>query len=103
MTFEPYTLSRICAITGGELQSSRSDDPTVGEFLIDSRRLVNPEGCLFIALVTGRNDGHKYIEELYEKGVRFFLIQHPASGLQHQDAATMGQGAGYIVVKDTLK
>ncbi|MDR0763811.1 MAG: bifunctional UDP-N-acetylmuramoyl-tripeptide:D-alanyl-D-alanine ligase/alanine racemase [Bacteroidales bacterium] len=44
--------------------------------LTDSRRLQNPENTLFVALQTKKDDGHKYIGELYEKGVRFFLVQH---------------------------
>ena len=65
----------------------------VRDILIDSRRLVDPEGCLFIALVTQRNDGHRYIEELYRKGVRLFLIQDP--GYRKPDGA-------FILVPDTL-
>ena len=100
MTFEPYTLSRICSITGGQLQSSREDDPVIREFLIDSRRLVDPAGCLFIALVTQRNDGHRYIEELYGKGVRNFLIQD--TGYRMPDAGYPMPDAAFILVRDTL-
>lgn len=100
MTFEPYTLSRIRAITGGAIHSARTDDPVVGELLIDSRRLVDPRGCLFVALVTQRNDGHRFIGELYEKGVRLFLIQD--SRFKIQDAGYQMPDAGFIVVPDTL-
>jgi Alr-MurF fusion protein len=103
MTFEPYTLSRICAVTGGELQSARADDPVIGEYLIDSRRLVDPEGCLFIALVTARNDGHRYIEELYDKGVRLFLVQHPVSLPGRQKGGIPSPDVAFITVTDTLK
>ena len=34
--------------------------------LTDSRSLCFPEETLFFALKTKRNDGHKYIDELYE-------------------------------------
>lgn len=101
MTFEPYTLSRIRAITGGAIHSARTDDPVIGELLIDSRRLVDPAGCLFIALVTQRNDGHKFIGELYEKGVRLFLIQD--TGYQMPDARERMPDAGFILVPDTLE
>ena len=46
----------------------------IKDVLIDSRRLINPDDCLFFALVTKRNDGHRYIKELYKKGVRAFVI-----------------------------
>ena len=35
--------------------------------LTDSRSLCFPEETLFFALKTKRNDGHKYIPDLYER------------------------------------
>ena len=42
--------------------------------LTDSRSLCFPEETLFFALNTKRNDGHKYIADLYERGVRNFVV-----------------------------
>lgn len=42
--------------------------------LTDSRSLCFPEETLFFALKTKRNDGHKYITDLYERGVRNFVV-----------------------------
>ena len=42
--------------------------------LTDSRSLCFAEETLFFALKTKRNDGHKYIPELYERGVRNFVV-----------------------------
>ena len=42
--------------------------------LTDSRSLCFAEETLFFALKTKRNDGHKYIHELYERGVRNFVV-----------------------------
>ena len=42
--------------------------------LTDSRSLCFPEEKLFFALKTKRNDGHKYIADLYERGVRNFVV-----------------------------
>ncbi|HTX88359.1 MAG TPA: hypothetical protein VMC08_05165, partial [Bacteroidales bacterium] len=69
-----YTADSIAEITGGKLLSPSPEGTSIKELLIDSRRLVQPEATLFIALVSGRNDGHRYIRELYEKGVRNFLV-----------------------------
>ena len=44
--------------------------------LTDSRSLSLPETSAFFAIETSRNDGHKYIPELYERGVRCFVISH---------------------------
>ncbi|MCB2219680.1 MAG: bifunctional UDP-N-acetylmuramoyl-tripeptide:D-alanyl-D-alanine ligase/alanine racemase [Bacteroidetes bacterium] len=73
----PYNIQAITEIIGGELICSDFEDPVVTDILIDSRRLISPENCLFIALVTKKNDGHRFIEELYGKGVRNFIISNP--------------------------
>jgi alanine racemase len=73
----PYNIEAIAGITGGELISDDFEDHVVTDILIDSRRLITPENCLFIALVTKKNDGHRFIEELYGKGVRNFIISNP--------------------------
>lgn len=55
--------------------------------LTDSRSLCFPEETLFFALKTKRNDGHKYIPELYERGVRnFVVIDLPQDLDKYQDA-----------------
>ena len=46
----------------------------VEHILIDSRKLVFPETTLFFALKGKRHDGHLFIKELYEKGVRNFVM-----------------------------
>ena len=42
--------------------------------LTDSRSLCFPEETLFFALKTKVNDGHKYIGDLYTRGVRNFVV-----------------------------
>ena len=42
--------------------------------LTDSRSLVFPESSLFFAIRTQKNDGHRYIPELYRRGVRCFVV-----------------------------
>lgn len=43
--------------------------------LTDSRSLCFPEETLFFALHSERNDGHHYIDELYHRGVRNFVVE----------------------------
>ena len=84
MTEPAYTVSKIASVCHGTIYPIDGNDIAVGttginfapvrDLLIDSRRLIHPEQSLFIALVSDRNDGHKYIGELYEKGVRLFMI-----------------------------
>jgi len=69
-----YTIQELAHIVDGEIISKGFKDQVVKDILIDSRRLVIPENCIFIALVTKKNNGHKYIDEVYNKGIRNFIV-----------------------------
>ncbi len=51
-----------------------SHEMEIDWILTDSRSLCFAEETLFFALKTKRNDGHKYIPDLYERGVRNFVV-----------------------------
>ena len=51
----------------------RPDDPIL-HLLTDSRTLVSPHGTLFFAIPTKRNSGCRYIDGLYQAGVRQFVV-----------------------------
>ena len=74
MTGTAYTVSQIASICNGIVYPVGSGDRVIIDLLIDSRRLIHPEQCLFVSLVSERNDGHRYVGELYEKGVRSFMV-----------------------------
>ncbi|MBQ4055861.1 MAG: bifunctional UDP-N-acetylmuramoyl-tripeptide:D-alanyl-D-alanine ligase/alanine racemase [Bacteroidaceae bacterium] len=65
--------------------------------LTDSRSLCFAEETLFFALKTKRNDGHKYIPELYERGVRNFVVSDLPSHME--DYAN----ANFLQVPNPLK
>ena len=46
----------------------------VANLLTDSRRLASPEGTVFFAISTKRNTGCRYIDDLYQAGVRQFVV-----------------------------
>lgn len=48
--------------------------------LTDSRSLCFPEETLFFAMKSKRNDGHKYIADLYHHGVRAFVVSEVPYG-----------------------
>ena len=68
--YSPQQIAEITnsKFTGGTFQK-------VNFFLNDSRSLQTPNESLFIALKTTRNNGHNFIPDLIEKGVKSFLIQ----------------------------
>ncbi len=81
MSKSEYTISEITQIIKGELIQECDRNALVSELVIDSRRLTMPEHSLFFALISKRNDGHKYIEELYDKGVRNFVVENEPANL----------------------
>jgi alanine racemase len=69
-----YSIKYIAEIVGGAFLRFRADDP-VEHLLPDSRRLVFPDTSLFFALKGPRRDGLRFMEELYQRGVRNFIVQ----------------------------
>ena len=47
----------------------------IAYLVLDSRRIVFPQKSLFFAISGPRRNGHHFIKEVYERGVRNFVIQ----------------------------
>ena len=65
-------LNKIAQVIGAD-QKNIPDQP-INWFLTDSRSLSFPAESLFFAIRTARNDGHKYIHELYQQNLRYFVV-----------------------------
>ncbi|MBR5844321.1 MAG: bifunctional UDP-N-acetylmuramoyl-tripeptide:D-alanyl-D-alanine ligase/alanine racemase [Bacteroidaceae bacterium] len=89
-----YTTSQIATII--KATCTLHTDCSLSVLLTDSRSLTFPEESVFFALVTERNDGHKYIKELYDKGVRNFVINYKPA-----EADKMPE-ANFLQVNNTL-
>ena len=68
-----YSIEKIATLIGAHRYGQ--SEATIGWLLTDSRSLCFPEQTLFFALRTQRSDGHKYIDELYRRGVRNFVVE----------------------------
>ena len=68
-----YTIEKITTLIGARRYGDH--DMGVRWLLTDSRSLCFPEETLFFALRTKRNDGHHYIDVLYRRGVRAFVVE----------------------------
>lgn len=90
---QEYTINEVASIVSGELEV-HSEYTTIVDIVTDSRKLNSALTSLFFALVTPRNNGHKYIEQLYKQGVRNFCVSERPDGF--------AKDANYIIVKDTL-
>ena len=63
---------------------------------IDSRKITSPENTLFFAMDGERNDGHQYIEELIEQGVRNFVVSKVSSVIKSR------KKTNFILVNDVI-
>ena len=91
-----YPIQYIAQLIDAELVGS--GEGGVKWLLTDSRSLGFPEETLFFALVTGRGDGHRYVAELYSRGVRHFVVStYPTDEWRREMAE-----ASFLVVPDTL-
>ena len=89
------TIEEIASILGA--QRIGTTPSTIDWILTDSRSLCFPEETLFFALKTKRNDGHKYIPDLYQKGVRNFVVN------EIPEAASSYTDANFLIVPNPLK
>lgn len=70
---ENYTSENIARLIGGKQYGNSAQHP-ISYLLIDSRRLVFPADTMFFAIKTPTGDGHVFIDELYQYGVRHFVV-----------------------------
>ena len=94
MQHQCYSLGQVAEIVNGQLVG-QSQERQISDLLIDSRHLVLADQALFFAIVSSRNDGHKYVNDLYERGVRAFVVNQ----LPENECPE----ATFVVVPDTLK
>ncbi|MGE5518623.1 MAG: bifunctional UDP-N-acetylmuramoyl-tripeptide:D-alanyl-D-alanine ligase/alanine racemase [Candidatus Dadabacteria bacterium] len=89
-----YAVSEICDIVRGKF-ISKAADSSIEHLVYDTRKIQQAEASLFFAIVTQLNDGHKYLNDAYAKGIKNFIVSSTV------ELATL-QEANVIVVDDTL-
>lgn len=89
-----YTIEQIAEILQGK-NHLPSPQSKVTRLLTDSRSLGFPEDTLFFAIKTRHGDGHNYIEELYKRGVKHFVVNDETLCSRYADA-------NFIVVDNSL-
>jgi Alr-MurF fusion protein len=90
-----YTLNDMAEVWGSRRRII--ENQSIRWLLTDSRSLSFPEESVFFALKTSRNDGHRYIPELYKRGLRNFVISSKNFELESYPEANI------VWVSDTLK
>ena len=92
-----YSITEISNVL--ELRDERiiDEDAIVSQLLTDSRSLTMPEQTIFFALRTDAGDGHNYIPDLFDKGVRNFVVASDYFPLPECS------GANYLLVDSPLE
>ncbi len=90
-----YKIAEVVKAVGGKLLSKNKKETSIHELLLDSRKLIHPAQTLFFALGGMKLDGHTYIEELYKKGVRNFVVTKEPNTETFPDA-------NFVLVKDAV-
>src|SRR5690349_13362891 len=89
-----YTVKQIASILNAEAKFINGE-VVIEQLLTDSRRLIFPETTLFFAIVTQQRNAHTFIGDLYERGVRSFVVQKDFD-------ITAFAKANFIFADDTL-
>ena len=92
-----YTIEKITTLLGARRIGTA--DAQISWLLTDSRSLCFPEETLFFALKTTRNDGHRYIADLYRRGVRNFVVAADAAPIWER----MEGACNFLVVPSPLE
>lgn len=95
-----YSIERVTTLIGARRIGEA--DAQIGWLLTDSRSLCFPEETLFFALRSSRNDGHRYIDDLYRRGVRNFVVDAKGILEFHANGTEDMKDANFLVVPSPL-
>jgi alanine racemase len=74
-----YTASQLAALFPEGKHLLPSPDATIQHICIDSRKAAWQPNSIFLALQGARIDGHRYIQDAWNQGVRNFLVRDDVS------------------------
>ena len=89
MDYSISTITQILHLPDPNFPASK-----ISILLTNSRSLTYPEETLFFATRTNNNDGHRYLHDLYERGVRNFVVDHIPATMQNVE------NANFLVVEN---
>lgn len=67
-------MTEIAEILGGEIKLNDPGLSSIKRIVFDTRRIFLPEDSLFIAISGEKRDGHQYLNDAWDKGIRNFLV-----------------------------
>ncbi len=88
-------ISHIKKSTAGQYLQSVNPHSIISNVVYDTRKISYPQSSIFVALSGKNNDGHKYLDQAYKKGIRSFLVSKKIDPALFPDA-------NIILCEDTL-
>lgn len=88
-----YKAHEIASVIKARLIGVR--DFLIRDIVIDSRTLTSPESSMFIAIKGERHNGNAFVADLYQKGVRCFLVDSSVQNFEEE--------ASYLIVENTIE
>lgn len=89
-----HTIKQIALACDAQVDNEQPIEIT--RLLTDSRKLFVPAGTLYIALKGDRHNGHQYIGDLYQRGIRAFVCEKGTDTTPYTEAT-------FLLVDDTLE
>ncbi|MBP1630257.1 MAG: bifunctional UDP-N-acetylmuramoyl-tripeptide:D-alanyl-D-alanine ligase/alanine racemase [Bacteroidetes bacterium] len=102
LDFMEFTLENIISNIPCTILGKIPKDLEIRSLLFDSRRLNNIDSTVFFAIKTPSNNGEKYINELYHKGVRVFIVKESQEYNIHSDISQY-KNACFVIVEDVVE
>ena len=93
-----YKIEKIAEIITANFLLNEKSDLLIEHLLLDSRKLLFPESSLFFALDGPRRNGISFVKELYNKGVRNFVIAETSVNEEFKSYS----GSNFLLVEDVL-
>ncbi|MEO8110073.1 MAG: bifunctional UDP-N-acetylmuramoyl-tripeptide:D-alanyl-D-alanine ligase/alanine racemase [Ginsengibacter sp.] len=92
-----YTIVQITNYTGGKLLIHNDTLPPPDYIALDSRKVSFPQATIFFGINTSHHNSSEFVEGLYKKGVRNFLLEDDQIDLDKL------KGANVIAVQNTVQ
>lgn len=90
-----YPILDLARILDWTFLNNAPQDAFIEHLLLDSRQIAFPATALFFAIKGKRHDGHDFIEDIYEKGVRNFVVAQEVDTKAYPEA-------NFIIVPDVV-
>jgi alanine racemase len=100
-----FSISQILDITKGTALQLAYPEDRIEHLLIDSRKVVFAQTSLFFAIKGERHDGHLFLSDLMQKGVRNFIVTEAPNPEKELSSISFGAGdfCNIIVVSDAVR